>query len=481
MSKLIVPKANAPKANAPKVDTPKANAPKVDTPKVDAPKVDAPKVDPSKVNAPKVQPHKAKHYCISCNVIFPSQYQQSTHQRTYHQPSVTHGGRTEYRHEDDHFHCPNVGWCDYKNRHAGAFRKHWAACQAPVQKPGPNPIEGVGRLVASVDQIEGLSFHILCPRLLTNPCLPFIANDTLHAVSYQWNKLYRLLICTECHIGVLPSEAIHHHRNHANPRPVADLESALKAVPQGAIAPGLPDGYDFSKPCNAIEGLSMYPGLACLLCENHRTYRHENCMKTHFSEDHKGKHPSYLSDHRLSLLIPPGRILTEYNADRNAHIRKGQCQTMYLHRHTQYFLVSPPAPRCTTVGTHFRRNHSPSPDLVADDYDYLIHTVTDKIKAFLKGTQPQETGDLKDTSNWLVRTNISKYISDLLAKGVTHESLLVVTLDEPLVQSMVPALGQWIHETMITVGNTGQLLKRILVCETSYVPIPFSPLCHSIH
>ncbi|EGF97080.1 uncharacterized protein MELLADRAFT_114611, partial [Melampsora larici-populina 98AG31] len=73
----------------------------------------------------------------------------------------------------------------------------------------------------------------------------------------------------------------------------------------------------------------------------------------------------------------------------------------------------------------------------------------------------------KDMANWVYVTGIYTYTQGLLRNGKTCEELVVAGAGNENVESMVAYIATWINKTMKRLHQTGQLLKRMCMAETS--------------
>ncbi|KAH9806671.1 hypothetical protein DFH28DRAFT_920360, partial [Melampsora americana] len=274
-----------------------------------------------------------------------------------------------------------------------------------------------------------------------------IASEALSEYGLVWNERCSILICVQCHKGVPPAE-VAAHRNadlkgtHFNKEQVLDDLSAYTEVAVQPISPVLPPGYELGKPCEPIQGLKIYNGFSCTLCN--RAYPELKTIKEHFRKKHND--------------IYTAKLVVQ-------HIIATKCQKLYSHNFRYYFAVLPDLPRPRQVLPGHDR--SPSPELEHSD---AVKLLVSKLDAHAAQSHlvadPEKDSQL---SNWLYVSGIHHYIADLIHRGRTVEQIILPSEEIEPIQAMVPYISLWISTTMKRLHQTGQFLKRHCLAETTDV------------
>ena len=95
----------------------------------------------------------------------------------------------------------------------------------------------------------------------------------------------RLLVCTKCECGVLPSLLLSHSKEHQI-KLLATDKKKLKTIMADSSFLVDPTDASPTPPCPPIEGIMVQNGVSCNLCSHCCTGIRS--MQTHFSEKHKG-------------------------------------------------------------------------------------------------------------------------------------------------------------------------------------------------
>ncbi|KAH9806887.1 hypothetical protein DFH28DRAFT_916952 [Melampsora americana] len=221
--------------------------------------------------------------CKACNINFPDKTRKDEHHRVNHQKSVKvktlHGETVEVpRGHDEAFHCPTEG-CTHHVANPRNLAGHVKRCMGPSSEQSRRPIVNYdGQQVRLIPHGQDIK-----------------VDATLEKYGMVWNQRCRILICATCHVG-LPFKEVHsHHMNDDHTRNVdkdvmmSDLQEYESQIAAGPFPPGHVQGQH-DKP---IEGLLLYNGFTCKLCQ--KSWKAMKSVINHFITNHKGKICAYLS------------------------------------------------------------------------------------------------------------------------------------------------------------------------------------------
>ncbi|KAH9809603.1 hypothetical protein DFH28DRAFT_1132967 [Melampsora americana] len=304
--------------------------------------------------------------CSGCDSTFDTRGKRDHHVAATHRETINvtngQGDVMEVSRKDGVFRCP-MGDCTYQHKRPKSLGAHLAVCK------GTGPRDKVRAPDKSGARVVPLGEDI-------------IASEALSEYGLVWNERCSILICVQCHKGVPPTEAL-------------DDLSAYTEVAVQPISPVLPPGYELGKPCEPVQGLKIYNGFSCTLCN--RAYPELKTIKEHFWKKH--------NDIYTSKLVVQ-------------HIIATKCQKLYSHNLRYYFAVLPglSRPRHVLPG----HDRSPSPELEHSD---AVQLLVSKLDAHASHS-PLVADPEKDSqlSNWLYVSGIHHYIADLIHRGRTYNN-----------------------------------------------------------
>ncbi|KAH9807158.1 hypothetical protein DFH28DRAFT_916926 [Melampsora americana] len=220
---------------------------------------------------------RAEAVCKRCNITFSTRTLKDEHHRVNHQLSVTvktihRDNITVLRGDDFLFKCPVVG-CHHSVKNPRNLGSHVRICTGPSGVPVRRPIHNLAgqqvRVVPSGADIQ--------------------VNETLRKYDLLWNTRCRILICATCHVG-LPFKEMHsHHMNDDRTRDVDKdvmMDDLKEYEPMICKGPFPPD-HVHGKSDKAIEGLLLYNGFTCKICQ--KSWKTMKSVINHFIENHKGE------------------------------------------------------------------------------------------------------------------------------------------------------------------------------------------------
>ncbi|EGG07551.1 uncharacterized protein MELLADRAFT_62518 [Melampsora larici-populina 98AG31] len=210
--------------------------------------------------------------CGKCALTFEKKSQADFHRRVAHQLVVQvttyHGVQMDLKRGDSgFFSCPSSG-CDYESDNTAYLVKHVLGCQLT----GPR-----------APAVEEKHF----PGKVVPPGVEVEFNDALAKYHLMWNTRACITICTQCNKGVPLSEVAGHRKRH-NPLGTVHTKDVLEDLKEYVSKenPGkLPIGYVWGEPCDPIQGLKIYNGFSCLICQ--RALRAESTLYNHFYYHHR--------------------------------------------------------------------------------------------------------------------------------------------------------------------------------------------------
>ncbi|EGG07548.1 uncharacterized protein MELLADRAFT_85626 [Melampsora larici-populina 98AG31] len=209
---------------------------------------------------------------------------------------------------------------------------------------------------------------------------------------------------------------------------------------QGSV---FPPGYEAGNPCEPVEGLVSYNGYTCKICN--LTWRCRKTILNHFSLKHAKELPTEDS--------------------RKPHRRRDKCQTFYGHNREKFFAVLPHVQPAIVGGNGMMEQEVVD---VLDESDVVTRMILklEEDAAQLVDHGPDSTLE-KEQANWIYVTGIHTYIELLKESGKTIEQLVVAGDGNERVEVMVRYIAAWIDKTMKRLHETGQLIKRMCMAETS--------------
>ncbi|EGG07544.1 uncharacterized protein MELLADRAFT_62530 [Melampsora larici-populina 98AG31] len=348
--------------------------------------------------------------CGPCKLSFDKPHKLDTHRRCVHQADVTvttaHGDKVDLHRMRD--------------------SSHVKTCLAtgPPLSPLERHVEpNVGVIVPMDQEVQ--------------------SNDLLGQYHLAWNVCCQILICTECHAGVVPEEvAAHlktHHKQDSKVKQEEVMENLKEYVIQVNEGPR-PLDYVKGKRLPPLEGLIVYNGYTCKICD--RSWQALRTAQNHFGKKHR-----------------------DLAGERDNHIQTDKCQHLYGHHHSCHFPVLPYVRPAVASGPGMRSGRTPSPE-VSDRGD-AVHKLVNKLEEHaMAGVGPGPDSEFdKDTAHWLFISGIQTYIEGLIIKEKTHEDIVEAVQIDENVEKMIPFLASWINKTMKRLHQTGQMLKRVCLCK----------------
>ncbi|KAJ3505325.1 hypothetical protein NLJ89_g7481 [Agrocybe chaxingu] len=202
-------------------------------------------------------------HCTVCNVAFLSNTELKAHCQQHHRTAVFTIGNDKFSvaaNADGSFECP---------------------CGSHLT---PTSFSNINEFAVHLKRVLELHETRLPEKsiLLTHQ---LIDTQTLRAYSLVVNTMHRLLVCSTCCAGVLPSHVAGHLRDtHQLVAPVADLE-IIQSISQKLNVTDAPPPHP-SAPIPPIDGLRVVVGFLCSQCS--AVYGVETSLKTHFHNTHPG-------------------------------------------------------------------------------------------------------------------------------------------------------------------------------------------------
>ncbi|KAH9806782.1 hypothetical protein DFH28DRAFT_940386 [Melampsora americana] len=208
----------------------------------------------------------------NCSYKFSNKDQLDDHRRLMHQTEVDvttkDGTRIMVKRGDDNmFQCP-MPHCTKAVQNARYLRDHMSHCTPSNQQPTV-PFHPSAVVVPYGDEIE--------------------EHNVLQKYHLVWNKRCKILICNICHSGI-PVPEVHSHAKAeklklhlGRTKVLEELEPFATQMNQGPY----PLDYAKGKRGPPIEGLLLYDGYTCKICE--KSWRCKKTVNNHFCSEHHGK------------------------------------------------------------------------------------------------------------------------------------------------------------------------------------------------
>ncbi|KAH9806935.1 hypothetical protein DFH28DRAFT_939962 [Melampsora americana] len=356
-----------------------------------------------------------KYFCNECRIDFSKRSESDDHRRTHHQAivsvAVINGDKVSVqRGGNNMFACP-VDGCTFEvqnSRYLGPHSKGCLGVARPVVPPVQDRVQGTAMIVPHGADIKG----VFC-----------ISATTVFAASEVHSHL----------------KNVHRQASHCKDQVKEELGAYASLMTTGRHPPG----YIIGSPSEPIQGLKIYNGFTCIFCQ--KSWRSMKSVVNHFAHCHKA--------------------FSRAEA-RRPHIQSDKCQCLYGHRHKQWFPVLPYVRHSAITSDTTMRSQSPPPESL--DHTASVKKLVDKLtKHAAKETEILESDLDKDSANWLFVTGIKTYIKSLTDNGKSVDELVIVGEGDTNVETMVPYIASWIDATMKRLHQTGQLLKRLVLAETS--------------